>query len=60
MNLALELPEKETIRRDRDREIGGKKIKSVDVSSVAVIEGSKNKKTFSSELVGTKLGLVER
>ena len=60
MNLALELPEIETIRRDLDREIGGKKIKSVDVSSVAVIEGSKNKKTFSSERVGTKLGLVER
>ena len=60
MNLPLELPEIETIRRDLDREIGGKKIKAVDVSSAAVIEGSKNKKAFNSELIGTKLGLVER
>ena len=60
MNLPLELPEIETIRRDLDREIGGKKVKSVDVSSSAVIEDPKNKKAFNSELVGTKLGLVER
>ena len=60
MSLPLELPEIETIRRDLDREIGGKKIKAVDISSFAVIEGSKNKKAFNSELVGTKLGSVER
>ena len=60
MSLPLELPEIETIRRDLDREIGGKKIKAVDVSSLTVIEGFKNKKVFSSELVGTKLGSVER
>ena len=38
MSLPLELPEIETVRRDLDREIGGKKVKSVDVSSSAVIE----------------------
>ena len=46
MSLPLELPEIETIRRDLDREIGGKKIKAVDVSSLTVIEGFKNKKVF--------------
>jgi len=34
MNLALELPEIETIRRDLDREIGGKKIKSVGKTKI--------------------------
>tara|TARA_Y100000590_G_scaffold63019_3_gene67581 strand:+ start:33498 stop:34364 length:867 start_codon:yes stop_codon:yes gene_type:complete len=60
LTLPLELPEIETIRRDLDREIAGKKIKAVEVSSTSVIEGSKNKKAFNAELVGTKLGLVER
>ena len=60
MTLPLELPEIETIRRDLDREIAGKKIKAVEVSSMSVIEGSKNKKAFNAELVGNKLGLVER
>ena len=60
MTLPLELPEIETIRRDLDREIAGKKIKSVEVSSMSIVEGFKNKKAFNSEIVGTKLGLVER
>jgi formamidopyrimidine-DNA glycosylase len=60
VTLPLELPEIETIRRDLDREIAGKKIKSVEVSSMSIVEGFKNKKAFNSEIVGTKLGLVER
>ena len=48
MSLPLELPEIETLRRDLDREIGVKKVKSVDVSSTTVIEDPKNKKVFNS------------
>ena len=60
MNLPLELPEIETIRRDLDREFGGKKVKAVEVSSTDILGNLKNKKAFSAELIGCKLGVFER
>ena len=55
-----ELPEIETIRRDLDREIGGKRIKTVDVPGSGVIPRHTNKKQFSGLLEGAKVTGVIR
>ncbi|MEE2769026.1 MAG: DNA-formamidopyrimidine glycosylase family protein [Actinomycetota bacterium] len=60
MTLGLELPEIETIRRDLDREISGRKIKSADAASMALLAGYKNRKSFTSQLVGRKVRAVRR
>ncbi|CAN5195099.1 bifunctional DNA-formamidopyrimidine glycosylase/DNA-(apurinic or apyrimidinic site) lyase [soil metagenome] len=56
-----ELPEVETIRRGLEREVVGKRIKSVDVTGMRSIRRHGNKKQFISRLEGTKItGLVRR
>lgn len=60
MTLGLELPEIETIRRDLDREVSGRKIKGVEAASMALLPGYKNRKSFTSQLVGRKVKSVRR
>ncbi|MGH1502598.1 MAG: DNA-formamidopyrimidine glycosylase family protein [Acidimicrobiales bacterium] len=51
----FELPEIETLRRDLERDIVGKKVKSVDLKSLKSIEGHRTKKSFTSGLEGAKV-----
>lgn len=55
-----ELPEVETIRRELEREVVGKKIKSVEVSNNRSIRRHANRKQFVSRLEGTKVAGVQR
>lgn len=56
-----ELPEVETIRRDLDREVVGKKIKAVDVSGLRSIRRHKSKKDFIGKLEGHRItGILRR
>ena len=55
-----ELPEVETIRRDLEKEIQGKRIKSVDVTGLRSIRRHTNKKQFTSRLDGKKVESVGR
>ena len=54
-----ELPEVETIRHDLDREIPGRKIKSVEVTGTRSVRRG-TKKQFISRLEGTKITGVKR
>ena len=56
----LELPELETLRRDLDREIGGKKVKSVELDGMTAIPRHPTRKAFASRLEGNKIGGVVR
>ena len=55
-----ELPEVEVLRRDLDKEIVGKKIKSVEVTGTRSIRRHKNKKEFVTLLEGRKIVAVQR
>ena len=55
-----ELPEVEVIRRDLEREVEGKRIKSVDVSQMRSIRRHPNKKHFVSKLEDAKIKKVDR
>src|SRR3954449_2308755 len=55
-----ELPEVEVLRRDLEKEIVGKKIKSVDVTGTRSVRRHKNKKEFISLLEGRKFASVQR
>jgi len=55
-----ELPEVETIRRGLEREVVGKRIKSVDVTGARSIRRHKNKKDFTSRLEGVKVKTARR
>ncbi|NLD77661.1 MAG: hypothetical protein GX643_13445 [Acidimicrobiales bacterium] len=55
-----EQPEIETIRRDLDREVGGKRIKTVDVPGSGLIPRHTNKKQFTTLLEGAKINSVIR
>jgi formamidopyrimidine-DNA glycosylase len=56
----LELPEVEVLRRDLEREVVGKKVKSVEIKSMAALARYKNRKAFSSLLEGVKFSSVTR
>lgn len=56
----LELPEIETLRRDLERDIVGKKIKAVELKSLKSIEGHRTKKSFIAPLDGAKILDVTR
>lgn len=60
MTIALELPEIEIFRRDLDRDLSGRKIKLAKAESMAVLEGYRNRKQFTSQLEGRKVGSVRR
>jgi formamidopyrimidine-DNA glycosylase len=55
-----ELPEVETIRRGLDREVTGKRIKTVEVHGLRSIRRHKNKKEFIGRLEGAKITGVGR
>lgn len=55
-----ELPEVETIRRDLDKEVVGKRIKLVEVTGMRSIRRHPNKKHFIAKLEGHKITGVER
>ncbi|HZN13397.1 MAG TPA: bifunctional DNA-formamidopyrimidine glycosylase/DNA-(apurinic or apyrimidinic site) lyase [Acidimicrobiales bacterium] len=55
-----ELPEVETIRRDLDKEVVGKRIKSVEATGLRTIRRHKTKKNFAAKLDGRKINAVER
>lgn len=55
-----ELPEVETIRRELDREVVGKRIKTVAVTGARVTRRHSNKKAFISALEGAKFTAVDR
>jgi formamidopyrimidine-DNA glycosylase len=55
-----ELPEVETIRRGLEREIVGKRIKTVDVTGARSVRRHKSRKEFVACLEGTKVKAVKR
>jgi formamidopyrimidine-DNA glycosylase len=55
-----ELPEVEVMRRDLDKEIVGKKIKSVEVTGNRSVRRHANKKEFITQLEGHKITSVQR
>ena len=55
-----ELPEVETLRRDLEKEVAGKRIRQVEVTGMRSIRRHPNKKHFISKLEGHKLSSVER
>jgi len=56
----LELPEIETLRRDLEREIVGRKIKSAEAMVLKPLVGIKHKTDFENDLVGAKIEAVGR
>jgi formamidopyrimidine-DNA glycosylase len=55
-----ELPEVETLRLDLDKEVGGRKVKAVEVRAARVVRRHRNRKEFAERLVGRKLGTAAR
>ena len=55
-----ELPEVEVVRRDLEKEVIGKKIKSVDVNGMRTIRRYRQRKLFTEQLDGRKFTHVER
>lgn len=55
-----ELPEVETIRRDLEKEVTGRRIKAVDVTGLRTIRRHKTKKHFTGRLDGKKISAVTR
>ncbi len=55
-----ELPEVETLRRDLEREVAGKRVKAVEVTGMRSIRRHPNKKHFITKIEGRKLGGVTR
>src|SRR5438067_1394441 len=55
-----ELPEVETLRRDLEKEVVGKRIKQVDVSGMRSIRRHPNKKHFAAKLEGHKITGIDR
>ena len=56
----FELPEIETVRRELDRDVVGKKVKAVEAMSMKVLKRYKSRKAFSSQLDGMKITSVQR
>ncbi len=55
-----ELPEVETIRRDLEKEVVGKRVKAVEVTGLRSIRRHKTKESFASRLEGRKITSVQR
>lgn len=58
--ISLELPEIETLRRDLEREIVGRKIKNAQALVMKSMVGLKTKGDFDKQLVGAKIEAVGR
>jgi formamidopyrimidine-DNA glycosylase len=55
-----ELPEVETVRRDLEKEVTGKRIRQVEVTGMRSIRRHPNKKHFIGKLEGKKITSVQR
>lgn len=55
-----ELPEIETLRHDLEREVGGKRIRSVELHSAKVVHHHANRKQFIGLVEGAKFKAVRR
>ena len=55
-----ELPEVETIRRELERDIVGKRVKTVEVTNNRAIKKHTNRKQFIGRVQGTKVTGIER
>ncbi len=55
-----ELPEIETLRHDLEREVAGKRIKTVELAGMKSLNFHQNRKQVISRLEGTKIGGVRR
>lgn len=55
-----ELPEIETLRHDLEREVAGKKIKTVDFAGMKSLSRHANRKQVTSKLEGAKISTVRR
>ena len=60
MSTPLELPEIEIIRRDLEKDVAGRKIKSVEVSSMNLLPRYKSRKAFVDALSGQKINSARR
>ncbi|GIT76977.1 MAG: DNA-formamidopyrimidine glycosylase family protein [Actinomycetota bacterium] len=60
MTLEHELPEVEIIRYALDREISGRKVKTVEVASMATLARYRTRRSFAGTVEGCKLGPVRR
>ena len=58
--MVYELPEVETVRRELDRDLVGKKVKSVEATSMKVLGRYKNRKAFTAQLDDMKITEVKR
>lgn len=56
----FELPEVETVRRDLERELVGKKIKKVEAESMRCLSRYKNRRSFTSQFDMAKITSVSR
>ncbi len=59
-DLDFELPEVETIRRDLEREVIGRKIKTAEAASMKCLRRYHTRKAFTSQLEGAKITDVRR
>lgn len=59
-SLEFELPEVETIRRDLEREIIGRKVKAAEAASMKCLRRYHTRKAFTSQLEGAKIVDVRR
>ena len=55
-----ELPEVETLRRDLEREVVGKRVKQVEITGMRSIRRHPNKKHFAGKLAGHKITGIDR
>jgi formamidopyrimidine-DNA glycosylase len=58
--MKAELPEVEMIKRDLEREVVGRKIKGATAAGMTALPRYKNRKSFASQLEGTKIAAVIR
>lgn len=58
--MVFELPEVETVRRELDRDLVGKKVKTVEAMSMKVLGRYKNRKAFTAQLDDMKITEVAR
>ncbi len=56
----FELPEVETVRRDLERDIVGKKVKHAEATSMKVLRRYRTRNAFTSRLIGNKIETVTR
>ena len=60
LTLDYELPEVETVRRDLEREIVGRKVKAAEAASMKCLRRYHTRKAFTSQLEGAKIVDVRR